>query len=103
MSVRTEAPRSTRRPRPASHRPAQPPVPDGEDFAPAPSPDGRRVAFLSDRSGTPGVWVREVGAATAVALPVGDEPVLALSWSPDGRWLACAVAPGGAPALSCGC
>ncbi|MEU7800036.1 S9 family peptidase [Micromonospora arborensis] len=98
MSVRTEVPRTTRRTSPASHRPAPPSLlPAGEDFAPAPSPDGRRVAFLSDRTGTPGVWVRDVDAAEAVALPTGDEPVLALSWSPDGRWLACVIAPGGAP------
>ncbi|MBQ1014072.1 PD40 domain-containing protein, partial [Micromonospora sp. M51] len=87
MSVRTEAPRTARRARPAIPRPVSPPV--GADFAPAPSPDGRRVAFLSDRAGTPGVWVCEVDAGTPVALPVGDEPVLALSWSPDGQWLAC--------------
>ncbi|MFF0468449.1 S9 family peptidase [Micromonospora zamorensis] len=96
MSVRTEVPRTARRARPVGHRPA-PPLPPGEDHAPAPSPDGRRVAFLSDRAGAPGVWVRDVDAAEAVALPTGDDPVLALSWSPDGQWLACVVAPGGAP------
>lgn len=96
MSVRTEVPGTARRARPVGHRPA-PPLPPGEDHAPAPSPDGRRVAFLSDRAGAPGVWVRDVDAAEAVALPTGDDPVLALSWSPDGQWLACVVAPGGAP------
>ncbi|MGW5580809.1 prolyl oligopeptidase family serine peptidase, partial [Micromonospora chokoriensis] len=60
-------------------------------------PDGTRVAYLSDRAGTPGVWIRQVGADDAVALPTGDDPVLAVSWSPDGQWLACVVAPGGAP------
>ncbi|GLZ61409.1 prolyl oligopeptidase family serine peptidase [Micromonospora sp. NBRC 107095] len=93
MSVRTEVPRRTR---PARRRPTVT-LPPGEDFAPAPSPDGRRVAYVSDRSGTPTVWVRDVDAAEAVALPEGDEPVLSVSWSPDGQWLACVVAPGGAP------
>ncbi|MFG3557232.1 prolyl oligopeptidase family serine peptidase [Micromonospora sp. NPDC047557] len=93
MSVRIEVPR---RVRPVRHRPAVTPPP-GEDFAPAPSPDGRRVAYLSDRAGTPTVWVRDVDAAEAVALPSGDAPVLSVSWSPDGQWLACVVAPGGAP------
>ncbi|MEU5903413.1 prolyl oligopeptidase family serine peptidase [Micromonospora sp. NPDC047527] len=96
MSVRTEALRTSRRSRPTGRLPVSPP-PVGADFAPAPSPDGRRVAFLSDRAGTPGVWIRDVGAAEAVVVPTGDEPVLAVSWSPDGRWLACVVAPGGAP------
>ncbi|MDG4781832.1 prolyl oligopeptidase family serine peptidase [Micromonospora sp. WMMD961] len=95
MSVRIEAPRTTRRARPAGRRPA--PTPVVEDFAPAPSPDGAWVAYLSDRAGTPGIWVRQVGADDAVALPTGDDPVLAVSWSPDGQWLACVVAPGGAP------
>ncbi|MET8373512.1 S9 family peptidase [Micromonospora profundi] len=96
MSARTEAPRTTRRGRPTGRR-LLPSPPAGEDFASAPSPDGRRVAFLSDRAGTPGVWVRDVDASEAVAVPTGDEPVLAVSWSPDGQWLACVVAPGGAP------
>lgn len=95
MSVRIEAPRTTRRTRLAGRPPA--PLPVVEDFAPAPSPDGTRVAYLSDRAGTPGIWIRQVGADDAVALPTGDDPVLAVSWSPDGRWLACVVAPGGAP------
>ncbi|MFY1615801.1 S9 family peptidase [Micromonospora sp. WMMD736] len=93
MSVRTEVPRRTR---PARNRPAMT-LPPGEDFAPAPSPDGRRVAYVSDRSGTPTVWVRDVDAVEAVALPGGDEPVLSVRWSADGQWLACVVAPGGAP------
>ncbi|MFJ2085774.1 prolyl oligopeptidase family serine peptidase [Micromonospora chokoriensis] len=95
MSVRIEAPRTTRRTRLAGRRPT--PTPVVEDFAPAPSPDGARVAYLSDRAGTPGIWIRQVGADDAVALPTGDDPVLAVSWSPDGQWLACVVAPGGAP------
>ncbi|MEU8215446.1 prolyl oligopeptidase family serine peptidase [Micromonospora taraxaci] len=95
MSVRIEAPRTTRRTSLAGRRPT--PTPVVEDFAPAPSPDGARVAYLSDRAGTPGLWIRQVGADDAVALPTGDDPVLAVSWSPDGQWLACVVAPGGAP------
>lgn len=55
------------------------------------------MAYLSDRAGTPGIWIRQVGADDAVALLTGDDPVLAVSWSPDGQWLACVVAPGGAP------
>ncbi|MFG2049219.1 S9 family peptidase [Micromonospora sp. NPDC048935] len=96
MSVRTEVPRTIRRTRPASPRPVAP-VPVGEDYRPAPSPDGRRVAYLSDQGGSRRVWVRDTDTGEAVALPTGDEPVLALSWSPDGRWLACVSAPGGAP------
>ncbi|MDG4810511.1 prolyl oligopeptidase family serine peptidase [Micromonospora sp. WMMD1120] len=94
MTVQTGVPTRAHRTRTAGSRPPRPVV---QDFAPAPSPDGDRVAFISDRAGAPGVWVADVATGAAVALPVGDEPVLAVSWSPDGRWLGCVVAPGGAP------
>ena len=50
------------------------------------SPDGRRVAYVSDESGRREVWVRAFpgpGAATQVSVEGGIEPV----WSPDGSRL----------------
>ncbi|WP_436527387.1 prolyl oligopeptidase family serine peptidase [Actinoplanes sp. HUAS TT8] len=60
------------------------------------SPDGRHAAYVSDRSGTPAVWVQPVGSELAfqVAFP---EPVTAVAWSSGGGWLACQITPGGAP------
>ncbi len=58
------------------------------DFSPVWSPDGTRIAFLSDRDGTVQVYVmrldtRETAQLTHVAhTPVG------LRWSPDGETLA---------------
>jgi dipeptidyl aminopeptidase/acylaminoacyl peptidase len=67
---------------------------------PVPSPDGTLLAWISDRDGRPRAWV--------APLPPHGEPIVepdrplpatgdvqALSWSPDGQWLACQTAPFG--------
>lgn len=58
------------------------------DMQPRYSPDGRRIAFTSDRAGGDNLWVidREGGEATQVS----DEAyrlVNSPAWSPDGEWL----------------
>jgi dipeptidyl aminopeptidase/acylaminoacyl peptidase len=65
------------------------------DWSPAPH-DGQ-IAFVSDRTGAQRAWVRRWGGGATRPLPTGDEPVLQVSWSPDGAWIACLIAPGGAP------
>jgi dipeptidyl aminopeptidase/acylaminoacyl peptidase len=68
-------------------------------WSPTMTPDAKRVAFISDRSGTPEVWVQEVvllgEAPPAQRIPLSADPVIAVSWSADSRWLACTVATGG--------
>ncbi|MFI6074478.1 prolyl oligopeptidase family serine peptidase [Actinoplanes sp. NPDC051343] len=61
-------------------------------WSPTLSEDGRRSAYVSDRGGMPQVWV-EPGSV----VPTGSSPVIAVRWSPCGAWLACEIAPGGAP------
>ncbi len=60
---------------------------------------GDRVAFISDRRGTPELWVQDVvndrPPPPAVPIRVSADPVLSVRWSPDGEWLACAVATNG--------
>jgi dipeptidyl aminopeptidase/acylaminoacyl peptidase len=74
--------------------------------SPVPSPDGRMLAWISDRDGRPRAWVAPLppdGSAVvepAWPLPTdGDDnvpwDVQKVSWSPDGYWLACQIAPGG--------
>ncbi len=68
-------------------------------WCPTMTPDARRVAFISDRSGTPEVWVQEVvlegEAPPATRIPLSADPVVAVSWSADAGWLACTVATDG--------
>ena len=65
-------------------------------WAPTLTPDGSRVAFVSDRSGTPELYVADdVRESTARHIVLSDDPVLDVRWSPDGQWLGCSVATGG--------
>ena len=66
-------------------------------WSPALSPDGRHAAYVSDRSGRPQVWVQPVGSELTFLVDTGEAPVAAVQWSTGGGWLACLVAPGGAP------
>jgi dipeptidyl aminopeptidase/acylaminoacyl peptidase len=54
------------------------------------SPDGARLAFLSDREerGTHGVYLLEASGGEARPLVVRKRDVAAIAWSPDGRRLA---------------
>ena len=63
-----------------------------------PAPDGASLAWISDVSGRPRAWVAPFDGASVgepLQVPELDEDVAALSWSPDGRWLAAQLAPGG--------
>ena len=70
-------------------------------WAPTLSPDCDRIAFVSDRSGTPCLWVQDLPAPGSTVQPeptmikISDDPVIAVSWSADGGWLACSLATGG--------
>ncbi len=51
------------------------------------SPDGKRIAYASDTSGTRQTWIRPIDSLEAHPLP-GAENARGLFWSPDGRYLA---------------
>jgi dipeptidyl aminopeptidase/acylaminoacyl peptidase len=67
----------------------------GRASSPAFSPDGTRLAFVSDRTGVPQVWVVALDGSEPRQVTKGDDPIGRVIWSPDGRWLAMSVAPGG--------
>ncbi|WP_189600294.1 S9 family peptidase [Streptomyces lateritius] len=62
---------------------------------PTVDPGGERVAFICDRGGVPQLWAGPVGGEEARLLDAGPDHVTEVSWSPDGRWIAYTVAPGG--------
>lgn len=71
--------------RPSAAFPSSPRI----DLDPAFSPDGRTLAFVSERGGTREVWLSntdgtEASQLTSLQGPTAGRP----SWSPDGRYLA---------------
>jgi dipeptidyl aminopeptidase/acylaminoacyl peptidase len=66
-------------------------------WAPTMTADASRLAYISDRNGTPQLWVQELGQPvdTATLIELSEDPVVSVRWSPDGAWLGAAVATGG--------
>jgi TolB protein len=56
------------------------------DWSPAWSPDGKRIAFASDRSGVPSVWVMNADGQELKPLTLGPVGLnMMVTWTPDGR------------------
>ncbi len=63
--------------------------------SPSLSPDGRRMAYLSNVSGSPQIWVRNLRTNSSIQITNLPDPVGSVFWSPNGNRLAYSVAPGG--------
>jgi len=60
-----------------------------QDGYPHYSPDGRRIAFESDRSGFPEIWITDADGSNAFAVTEFRGPVTGSpSWSPDSQQIA---------------
>jgi dipeptidyl aminopeptidase/acylaminoacyl peptidase len=70
-------------------------------WCPSISPDGRQIAYVTDRSGLPRLEVAHLDPAGACAdrtprqVSRPDQEVISVAWSPDGRWLTYLVSPEG--------
>jgi len=58
------------------------------DRSPRWSPDGARIAFLSDRAGGRGIYIVPMEAGEPLTVSTGESMPLSLAWSPDGRSIA---------------
>jgi tricorn protease len=51
------------------------------------SPNGKWIAFTSDRTGREEIWIADERGRTAKKLTDSDTEKLSLAWSPDSKWL----------------
>jgi acylaminoacyl-peptidase len=58
------------------------------DSSPRWSPDGTRLAFVSDRDGKPQLYIRWMDSGQIAKLTDFENPPAGISWSPDGTQLA---------------
>ena len=59
-----------------------------DDSTPVWSPDGKLIAFSSNRDGRPQIYVMNADGSGARRVSQGDAADFSPTWSPDGNWLA---------------
>ncbi len=71
----------------------------GSNISPAVSPDGRRVAMVLSKAGSPDIWVGSANGTGLRRLTTTKEAESSPCWSPDGRWICFVSRAGGRTAL----
>ncbi len=59
-----------------------------KDGSPRWSPDGGRIAYISNRGGKPQIWVRWMDTGQEAEITNLTESPGSIAWSPDGKWIA---------------
>lgn len=59
------------------------------------SPDGKRIAFVTNASGVPNVWMADADGSELRQVTNSEDQVGGVSWSPSDSTLAIDIAPGG--------
>jgi len=74
---------------------------EGLQIDPTWSPDGRYLAYSSDKGGTTNIWMQQISGGDPVEVTKGPGPNWQPNWSPDGRFIAYrSEAGGGGSSLS---
>jgi Tol biopolymer transport system component len=73
---------------PGKRAPEKVVVSSADDVNPDYSPDGRRIAFSSDRSGVENIWICDSDGSNPVQLTSFEKHTGTPRWSPDGRRIA---------------
>src|SRR5690242_10506604 len=55
------------------------------EYSPRWSPDGRKLAFISDREDSPQIYLMSIDGGEAVRLTEGKNGMRSFEWSPDGK------------------
>ncbi len=71
----------------------------GSNISPAVSPNGRRVAMVLSKAGSPDIWVASADGTGLRRLTTTKEAESSPCWSPDGRWICFASRASGRTAL----
>lgn len=71
----------------------------GNNYSPAVSPDGQRVAMILNKNGNPDLYVSSIDGSGLKQLTSTREAESSPCWSPDGRKLCFVSRDGGTPAL----
>ncbi|MBK5259479.1 MAG: S9 family peptidase [Thermoanaerobaculia bacterium] len=67
----------------------------GSASGPSFAPDSRRIAFITNISGSPQVWMITAEGGYPQQVTSLDDPVTGMEWSPSGDLMGIVVAPGG--------